>query len=139
MSIMIAAIMDMFDGKVARKFGDNAKKTNIFGEATDSLCDIINFGFVPAVIITKITFEVTIMMVVLCGLYMFSCLFRLARFSSLKYAGFKGYLGLPITISGPLLSLISLFDNQVLFETVMFVMSCLMISNIKFKKLKIGE
>ena len=36
--------MDMFDGKAARKYGDGSKYSSTFGELTDSLCDIFNFG-----------------------------------------------------------------------------------------------
>ena len=47
--LMICGLCDMFDGTIARKVSrsDEAKK---FGIQIDSLCDLVNFGVLPAVI-----------------------------------------------------------------------------------------
>ncbi len=51
--IMLAAVLDAFDGKAARFFGGGSA----FGLHFDSLADVISFGVAPAVLIYRIAFN----------------------------------------------------------------------------------
>lgn len=76
--ILIAAVIDGFDGAVARML----KATSEFGAQLDSLADIVNFGIAPALVmhlwalhnIKGIGWSVALFYVVCCAL-------RLARFN----------------------------------------------------------
>jgi phosphatidylserine synthase len=74
-----------------------------------------------------------------CSIYIICSIFRLARFSSLKHAGVTDYVGLPITVSGPLLSLFVLCNNIFIFLCSIVCLSILMVINIKVKKINLGE
>src|SRR5690625_2336866 len=45
--ILLAALFDRFDGKVARKFNIESAS----GKELDSLCDLVSFGVAPALLI----------------------------------------------------------------------------------------
>jgi len=45
--VLLAALADRFDGKLARKFGTESE----FGKQLDSMCDIVSFGVAPALLI----------------------------------------------------------------------------------------
>ena len=51
--IMLAAVLDAFDGKAARLFGGGSD----FGLQFDSLADMLSFGFAPAVLIYTVAFS----------------------------------------------------------------------------------
>ncbi len=141
--ICIAAVMDMFDGKLARMYGENTAEARIFGELTDSLCDVINFGVAPGFLLAIITFNTSFGIIhLICScFFVWAGIYRLARFSATKDSTKKVvdyYTGIPITVAGPLLGLLTiLFTNQ--FITIIFtlVLGWSMVSNIKIKKLKI--
>ena len=46
---MFAGVIDIFDGKVAKKFKRNEKEKQ-FGVEIDSIIDTISFGVVPIII-----------------------------------------------------------------------------------------
>src|ERR1700755_1742362 len=46
-ALLIAAVMDTFDGMVARQLG----ATSEFGKEYDSLADVVTFGCAPAVLV----------------------------------------------------------------------------------------
>jgi len=48
--LAISGLLDMFDGKVARKKKDRSEEAKKFGIQIDSLCDVICFGVFPIVI-----------------------------------------------------------------------------------------
>jgi len=139
LGILTAAIMDMFDGKLARKYGDNTKYSAIFGELTDSLCDIINFGITPSLLLTMVIFEGTYPSILIASSFLFTIasIFRLARFSATNtHAKIEYYQGLPITVAGPILAVTSLlFPNTLIIFVVTIILSIAMVSNLKVKKL----
>lgn len=131
--ILCAVIMDSLDGKMARKLDS----TSEMGKELDSLCDLVSFGVAPAILIYSQVFYlqqnlyglfVTIFFIV-CGAL------RLARFNVLNIHDY--FLGVPITMAGGLLALFSLFSlysNQYLTLLFIFLLSLLMISNIRTPK-----
>lgn len=92
--IVIAGIMDAFDGKLARKISKGSR----FGKEFDSLADLSSFGVAPAVLVYTVCFErfqylgvIFSFLLILCGA------FRLARFNTSRIKNNNStYTGLPI-------------------------------------------
>lgn len=76
--ICIAAVIDTFDGLVARAL--NA--TSDFGKQIDSLADIVSFGVAPGVLIYQHLLHPNYYSVVLAGLIPLFAAIRLARFNT---------------------------------------------------------
>ena len=80
--ILVAAILDALDGRIARLI----KGTSEFGKELDSLTDFVSFGIAPAFIIYfwslnnygKVGWAITL-------IYSVCCVLRLARFNLTKY------------------------------------------------------
>lgn len=90
-AILVAAIFDMLDGRIARL----AKATSQFGVEYDSLSDLVSFGMAPAVLFYQWSLEPFGRLGILaCFLYLCCAALRLARFnvttSSLSKAFFQG-------------------------------------------------
>ncbi len=133
--ILLAAFMDRFDGKLARKFDVESD----FGKELDSLCDLISFGVAPAILIWSyqlahfgIFGTGIIIIFALCGAY------RLAKFNIVEFDGF--YMGVPITMCGGIVALMTLYSinyptNIYFIGMMMIFLSYSMISKkIKLKK-----
>lgn len=79
--ILIATIVDGVDGRVARMF--NA--TSHFGAELDSLCDFVNFGFCPAILVYLWSFqqyEYKVISWASITLFVVCMAIRLARFNT---------------------------------------------------------
>ncbi len=82
--ILLAAILDALDGRIARLI----KATSEFGKELDSLTDFVSFGIAPALILYfwelnnygKIGWTITL-------IYSVCCVIRLARFNLTKFDG----------------------------------------------------
>ncbi|KAB3531623.1 CDP-diacylglycerol--serine O-phosphatidyltransferase [Alkaliphilus pronyensis] len=133
--ILLAAFMDRFDGKLARKFDVESE----FGKELDSLCDLISFGVAPAILIWSYQLNnigvlglAIILLFAICGAY------RLARFNIIEFEGF--YMGIPITLCGGIVALLTLYSinysSSIYFTgLIMLFLSYSMISKrIKLKK-----
>ncbi|SCY26986.1 CDP-diacylglycerol--serine O-phosphatidyltransferase [Alkaliphilus peptidifermentans] len=133
--ILLAAFMDRFDGKLARKFDAESE----LGKELDSLCDLISFGVAPAILIWSYQLSDIgiiglgiIVLFAICGAY------RLARFNIIEFEGF--YMGIPITLCGGIVALLTLYAinyNTSIYFTgiIMLFLSYSMISKrIKLKK-----
>ncbi|MDG0810405.1 CDP-diacylglycerol--serine O-phosphatidyltransferase [Cohnella rhizosphaerae] len=104
--IMIAAFMDRYDGRIARRLD----VCSDFGKELDSLADLVSFGVAPALLIfnkfnflelnAKLVGLGVLVLYVLCGSY------RLVRFNIIKFEG--NFIGVPITVAGLALSAYSL-------------------------------
>lgn len=102
--LMVAGLCDMFDGKVART-RERTPEEKSFGIQIDSLCDLVCFGVLPAVIgfsvgLKRWYYFAVLIFFVLCGLI------RLAYYNVTEITREqqtedvrKAYLGLPITFS----------------------------------------
>jgi CDP-diacylglycerol--serine O-phosphatidyltransferase len=139
--IMVAAVTDRLDGKVARFF----KVTSDFGKELDSLSDLVSFGVAPIVIAWEITFiHFGILGYVLSLLFALSGAYRLARFNISNLENV--FMGLPITIAGTLLTIVNLYNyfaqinmrytntNATLTVIITIFLSFLMVSKISIKK-----
>lgn len=124
--LIIAAILDFFDGKSARKF----KHENEFGKNIDSLSDMVSFGVAPAIFMQQFLsgFAAFIpFLIVLAGIY------RLARYNVVHG---KEFMGMPITFNGiivPVVYLTGLFSGAIAI-LLSIVLPILMVSRFKVKK-----
>lgn len=130
--IFIAALLDRFDGMVARKLGQESE----LGKQLDSMSDIISFGVAPAILIYMVDlFEFGTAGMVITIIYIASGAFRLARFNIMDSNGY--FTGLPITAAGTILTLsyfgLSIF-SPVFYMFLVLILAVLMISTFTLKK-----
>lgn len=130
--IFLAAFADRFDGMVARKFGVESE----FGKQLDSMCDIISFGIAPALLVYQgVLHEYGTPGTLFTIFYVACSAMRLARFNISENNGY--FTGLPITAAGCLITFSFLFHKMIpghLFMFLVVILSVLMISNFKLKK-----
>lgn len=133
--ILSAAFMDRFDGKLARKFDVESD----LGKELDSLCDLISFGVAPAILIWSykladfgVMGTLIIILFAVCGAY------RLARYNIVEFEGI--YMGIPITISGGLVALMTLYAMNYHINIYFIVMMMLLLSySMVSKKIKLRK
>jgi CDP-diacylglycerol---serine O-phosphatidyltransferase len=140
--IVWAAVLDTFDGRVARYTQTGSR----FGEELDSLVDAISFGVAPALIIYFTFLSATPWGWVAAWFYVASAVIRLARFN-VEQAGHAkaAFHGLPSPSAGMALATFYPFSQTPLFRdyfgdypwptimTVMlFVLSLLMMSHVLY-------
>ena len=78
--LLFCGLCDMFDGKVARTKKNRTEEQKSFGIQIDSLCDIVAFGVLPAVILLKLCAGCWYAWVI-APLYVLAGLIRLAYFN----------------------------------------------------------
>jgi len=141
MLIILGAVFDSVDGRVARLVG----ATSAFGEQFDSMSDLVSFGMAPALIYYHRFLQGSGRPgLVLCFLFILCGALRLARFNAnIEKVDSNYFQGLPIPgaamgiIGGILLSLefkVELIEPIVL--GYIFIYSVLMISNFPFPSFK---
>ena len=133
--ILLAVVMDTLDGRVARRL-DTVSELR---KELDSLCDLVSFGVAPAILVYRhILYTLPLNAGILLMLFFIVCgAFRLARFNVLNIPDF--FVGIPITSAGILMALMSLSASYIPMPAaafIMFLLSFLMVSNIRVKKLK---
>ena len=130
--IFIAAFLDRYDGKVARKFNQESE----LGKQLDSMADIISFGVAPALLMYEVALvDVGVTGMMMPVLFIAAGALRLARFSVMESNGY--FVGLPITAAGTLLTISYFFTNVLSFTFYMVlfpVLALLMISTFTLKK-----
>lgn len=133
--ILLAALLDRYDGKIARMF--NA--TSSIGKELDSLCDLISFGVAPAILIWHSQLiDIGVLGIIITILFAIAGAYRLARYNVIDFDGI--YIGIPITLSGGILAITSLYTikynlNVYILVFIMLILSYAMVSSkIKLKK-----
>lgn len=134
--ILIAALIDRYDGRVARYLNVSSE----LGKELDSLADLVSFGVAPSILVYSLYNFMSfgtmgyflVLIFPICGAY------RLARYNAMDFDGI--FKGIPITIAGSLIALFSLLNlnnpSNALFPIVfILILSYLMISKFKIKKL----
>lgn len=133
--ILLAGVMDRYDGRVARYLNVDSE----IGKELDSLADLVSFGVAPAMLMFSM-YEFSkmgtigyafVLIFPLAGAY------RLARYNCTDFDG--SFMGVPITIAGSLMALFGLIpskDTSNSFLPIVFlvILSYLMISKFKIKK-----
>lgn len=144
--ILLAAIFDGLDGKVARLTGTASK----FGVELDSLADVISFGVAPGVLLYLWALRpfgklgwLAAFLYVICGAL------RLARFNvQVSTVESKRFIGLPIPAAACIVATCVLLFYELggtgtikIFSMVVlvFMLAFLMVSNIKYLSLKDPE
>ena len=130
--IFIAAFLDRYDGKVARKFNQESE----LGKQLDSMADIISFGVAPALLMYEMTLtDFGVVGMCMAILYIACGALRLARFNVMDATGY--FVGLPITAAGTLLTFSFFFIDFLSPVFYMFafpILAILMISTFTLKK-----
>jgi CDP-diacylglycerol--serine O-phosphatidyltransferase len=132
--IMVAALWDVLDGLLARLLHCSSD----FGKQLDSLADVVSFGVAPAFLTlfyqlggTHWMGPLVAVLFVICGAV------RLARFNLMAFS--TGFVGMPITAAGVILSFMFLWSEHLrpeLLLGLMVVLSFLMVSRIPFPSFK---
>ncbi len=149
LSILIAAVLDGLDGRIARL----TRTTSAFGIQYDSLSDLIAFGLAPGILVFLWALKpfnrfgwMAAFLYVVCGAL------RLARFNvQTGQINNKSFVGLPIPASATIVATTILFIYQIggtgstgylAVLILIYILSFLMVSNIpypSFKGMKLGE
>lgn len=141
--IVIAAFLDMFDGRIARATNTSSR----FGEELDSLVDAISFGLAPALMMYFAELNHTGWDWIFVWLYAACAVMRLARFN-VEQAGRKKifFQGLPSPAAAGTLATYYWFSQTELYQQttigdlpwqsilrfLMIALSFLMISNVPY-------
>jgi CDP-diacylglycerol---serine O-phosphatidyltransferase len=149
LSILIAAVLDGLDGRIARI----TKTTSAFGVQYDSLCDLIAFGLAPGVLVFLWALKpfnrfgwLAAFLYVVCGAL------RLARFNvQAGQMGTNYFVGLPIPAAASIVATTILFVFQIggtgstgylIILIMIYILSFLMVSTVpypSFKGMKLTE
>lgn len=137
--IIIAALVDRYDGRIARYLNVSSD----LGKELDSLADLVSFGVAPAVLMFTIYNLQNIGPYGVIGyslliVYPICGAFRLARYNTAQFDGV--FTGVPITVCGCILAVYALltyekFISPILPILFLIIFSYLMVSNFKLKKI----
>lgn len=105
-----SGVCDMFDGMIARTRKKSTDEEKRFGIQLDSLCDIVCFGVLPAVVgvratmVDGVAMPLRVLTGVMGGLFVLCALIRLAYFNvteetrqATEGGNRKAYAGVPVT------------------------------------------
>ena len=140
--IILAAVLDLLDGRVARF----TRTGSTFGGELDSLVDAISFGVAPAFLMYTLYFSDANWSWVLPFAYVMAVVVRLARFNVEQGGAAKTqFNGLPSTTAGMILAAYYPFSQTLLFQdylvgmpwprimgVVMIMLSALMLSHVPY-------
>lgn len=134
--IILAALADRYDGRVARFLNVSSD----IGKELDSLADLVSFGVAPAILIFNLYnySSLGLLGYLLVLLFPIAGAYRLARYNSSTFTGV--FMGIPITIAGMLMAIFALITvnhptNIGLTMLLEIMLSYLMVSSVKFKKM----
>ncbi len=142
-AILLAAVFDALDGKIARLSGATSK----FGVQYDSLADLVSFGVAPALLAFSWALRpygrfgwLAAFIFVVCGAL------RLARFNVMSASGETKYFkGLPIPAAASMIALTILlylrlietgWIKDIVILIMIYVLAFLMVSSIRYFSLK---
>jgi len=145
-AIMVAAIFDGLDGKIARVTGTVSR----FGLEYDSLCDAISFGVAPGILVYLWALQPFGRLGWLAALIFVACgTLRLARFNTQTHIHGSDYFnGFPIPAAGFMIATTVLLyyrlggtgtTKHVTILIMIYVLSFLMVSTIKYYSFKHTE
>jgi len=140
-AILIAAVFDCLDGRVARMTGT----TSEFGKELDSLCDLVSFGVAPAMLAYLWALTPYGRYGWLAAfLYVATTALRLARFNSQPSAGYD-FVGLPCPAAAMMIATTVMFSRflgatdtvkHISILLLVYVLSYLMVSNHRYLSFK---
>ena len=137
--ILIAALVDRYDGRIARWLNVSSE----LGKELDSLADLVSFGVAPSILTFlvynlsslgpfKIIGIIILLTFPICGAY------RLARYNTSSFDGV--FTGIPITVAGSFIAIFVFFTlnkeiNKIIPALLLLLGSYLMVSTFKLKKI----
>lgn len=133
--ILLAGLIDRYDGRVARYFN----VVSDIGKELDSLADLVSFGVAPSILVFNMNnlsnFGALGYLLVL--IFPLAGAYRLARYNVTSFDG--TFSGIPITLAGMFMAfytLISINLNVSISLTIILIvlLSYLMVSKLKLKK-----
>ena len=144
--LMLSGLCDMFDGKVARTKKNRTEDEKKFGIQIDSLCDVICFGVLPAVIGYSVGLN-TIADIPILVIFPLCAVIRLAYFNVTEESRQKKtdetrkvYEGLPVTGVALILPLVYSFRSDIgecfpqVYGALMLLIAIAFITRFKVKK-----
>lgn len=133
--IIIAGLIDRYDGRVARFLNVSSD----IGKELDSLADLVSFGVAPSILIFYLYNFTNLGLIgyLLVIIFPIAGAYRLARYNSSTFNNV--FMGVPITIAGTFLALFALItlnynSNPAISIMLVILLSYLMISKLKIKK-----
>lgn len=135
--ICSAAILDVVDGHLARKYFSTNKQARDFGKNLDSFADLLNFSIAPAFITIQLV--PTTLGGFLAGTLVMTAVLRLSLFGLPGRDNSKHYQGLPTTYSGFIFSLAILIlpgtqHFQQYVVALVALIALFQVSNLRFPK-----
>ena len=140
--MIVAAVCDMFDGKIARHIKNRQEIEKDFGVQIDSLADIVCFITIPA--ITLYFFGLNeVYQIIILAFYVVCGIIRLAYFNvamSDKNKAIEYYQGLPVPVSVFVFGLVWLllkafnFNANIVYTILVPIVGLLHISKIRIRK-----
>ncbi|NIM02724.1 CDP-diacylglycerol--serine O-phosphatidyltransferase [bacterium] len=140
-AILLAVILDVFDGRIARL----TRSTSRFGLEFDSLADLISFGLAPSILMYQVVLKNIGWGVLVAFLFAIAGVLRLARFNVRVMEKDIAYFdGLCIPVAGGMLASFYVLpfwakETHLFFSAIPLIMiflSLLMVSKIKYINLK---
>lgn len=144
--VMVAGVMDMLDGRVARLSGTGTR----FGAELDSLVDCVSFGIAPAMIMFFVEFQTAGKFGwLICYMYVVAVAVRLARYNVQHGTGKPGWFtGMPSPSAGMTLAVYYPFSQTDWYRQslaylnfqregltiLMVLLSLLMVSTVKYPR-----
>ncbi|MDP4179325.1 MAG: CDP-diacylglycerol--serine O-phosphatidyltransferase [Bacillota bacterium] len=134
--IMLAAVVDRYDGRIARALNVSSD----LGKELDSLADLVSFGVAPSILLFSLyNFKNLGIIGYLLALALpIAGAYRLARYNTSTFNNV--FTGVPITVSGLFIaaySLITMRHTKKMLSLSIFlilILSYLMISKLRIKK-----
>lgn len=133
--IISAALIDRYDGKIARFFDASSE----IGKELDSLADLVSFGVAPSLLLYILYNFDTLGIIgyILVIIYPIAGAYRLAKFNISTFNNV--YTGVPITVSGAIIASYTLLTHRANLHysiaiVLLLLLAYLMISNIRFRK-----
>ncbi len=133
--VIAAMILDYLDGKAARALGAESN----MGKQLDSLSDLVSFGMAPAALCLGVVTSGGLWMVVILLVFLFSGVYRLARFNLKDREETKYFRGFPLTTAGVLLAVLTLYTAWLPFwfyYLLILVLALSMVSRLPYYSFK---
>jgi len=132
-AIIIAGLLDWFDGRIARYLNVSSS----MGKEMDSLADLVSFGVAPAILIWETSLSTLGLLGMVITIFFPVCgAYRLARYNVKSFSGV--FEGVPITAAGGFVALVTLIMNTKLTEwfyaALLLLFGWLMVSHIRVPK-----
>jgi CDP-diacylglycerol--serine O-phosphatidyltransferase len=141
MLIVLAAVLDALDGRIARLTGAQSD----FGVEFDSLADVVSFGIAPALLAHEWALGAPRLGGSLAFLYLACAAMRLARFNIATSVHDKRYfIGLPSPMAGTTLaSIVHAFPEPtgskgvaLAFATLVFCVAVMMVGKLRYRSFR---